>query len=103
LVMHHDKFRGIEKTPAVQPTRGNKVPPILAAVRKIEIHVARSEVTVGSRDAAVRRSHALPGLSRHIDDHASLVAILRGWRACDDLHRLDRIQRNLVGKNLALL
>ena len=51
----------------------------------------------------VRRGHALARARGHVDHDAGLVAIFGRRRARDDLHRLNRIQGNLVGEDLALL
>ena len=61
------------------------------------------KATVRRGDATVRRGHPLAGARGDVDDQTRLVAVLRRWRTGNHLHRLDRIQRNLVGKNLALL
>ncbi len=49
------------------------------------------------------RGHALAGARCHVDHQASFVAVFGGWCAVDHFERLNRIDRNLVREDLALL
>ena len=44
-----------------------------------------------------------PRASGGYDDQAGFAAKIRRWRAFDDLHRLDGVDRHLIRENLALL
>ena len=103
LVMKHGKFRRIEKTAAFQSAGGNEVSPILAAVAQVDPDIGGAKAAIGSRDAALGGGHALSRARGHVDYDAGLLSEFGGRRAGDDFHRLNGIERNLVGKNLALL
>lgn len=50
-----------------------------------------------------RRGETLTGARGHVDHNAGLVTVFSRWSAGDDLQRLNRVERNLIGENLALL
>src|SRR6185312_4738755 len=103
LVMKHGKFRWIEKAAAVQSAGGNEVSPILAAIAQVDTHIGGAKAAIGSCDAALGGVNALSRARGHVDHYAGLLAEFGGRSAGDDFHRLNRIERNLVGKDLALL
>ena len=49
------------------------------------------------------RGNALSRTGRNVDHYTRLFPKFRRWCARDNFHRRDRIQRNLVGEDLALL
>ena len=105
LVVHDGEFRRIEKAAAVQPVGRDEVSPLLASVAEVRIPTSGgAETAVGGRDAdpwGVVMS--LTRARGDVDDHAGLFAEFGRRRAGDDFHGLDRIERNLVGKDFALL
>ena len=103
LVVHHDEFRRIEEAAGIQAVGGDEISPVLAAVAEVEAHIGVPKAAVFGGQAAVRRGHSLAGARGYVDDQACLAAVLGRRRAGNHLHRLDRIQRNLVGEDLALL
>ncbi len=49
------------------------------------------------------RGRAEARLRGHIDHDAGLVAIFGRWSSRNDFHRLNGVERDLVGKHFALL
>src|SRR5258706_4118080 len=101
--MRDRKLWGIEKPAAVQSAHGNEVSPFRTAIGEVEPEIGRAETAIGSGDRAFRGGHALARACSNVNDNARFLAVFRGWRAGDDLQRLDGIERDLVGANFALL
>ena len=103
LGMHNRKLWRIEEPAAVQPISRDKVSPLLASVTKVKPHIGRAETSVGSCDRAMWRRLPLTRSRGNVDHNACLLAEFSRGRARNNLHRLDRIERNLVGEHFALL
>src|ERR1700674_5651528 len=101
--MHHHEFRWIEEPSAVHPVRGDEVSPLCTAVSQIEAKIRSSKGAVGGAHAAMWRGHALPRTRGGHNHQSCLAAIFSGRCALDDFQRLNRIDRNLVREDFALL
>ena len=101
--MHYSELGRVEKPAAVESVRRDKVAPLLAAVPEVKPDIGCAKTAIGAGYDAMGRSHALAGPRGDVDDQARLAPVLRGGSAGDNLQRLDRVERNLVGKNLTLL
>src|SRR5215469_1380807 len=101
--MQDRELRWVEKATTVQPVRGDEVPPLLPAVRKVKTEVGATKAAIRRRYFPVWRGHALPRPGRHVDHDASLISILSGRSPGDNLHRLDRVEGDLIREHLALL
>src|SRR6267154_3543382 len=73
LVMEHAELRPIEEPAALQPVRGDEIPPLLAPIRKVESDVGGAKASIGSRDAARRFRHPEARFGRYFDHQAGLV------------------------------
>ncbi len=103
LVMDGLEFRRIEEPAGVQAVDGEEISPFFAAERDSKSAAHGAKASIRSRETPSRLRHSQPGSRRHLDHQAGLVAILRRRTARDGFQRLNRIQRDLVGKHLALL
>ena len=103
LRVYDHEFRRIQESARVQPSNRDEVAPLCSAKAQIEACVGSPEAAVGSSHAAMRRRLALARTRRHVDYDTRLVAVFGGRCPGDDLQRLNRINRNLVGKRLTKL
>src|SRR6185437_16069423 len=103
LVVHHLEFGWIEKTSAVEAADGNVVPSFVAAIGEIEAGVRAAKSSIRGEDTPVWLLHSHSGTSRHLDHHTGLVAEFGRRGSGNDFQGLNRIERNLIGKLLALL
>src|SRR5581483_2445876 len=103
VVVKDHELGSIQKSAGIQSVQGDKVSPLLAAVREIGIQIRAAEGAIGGSHIAVRSGHSQPGARGDIDNQTGFVPILGGWGAGNDLHGLHRIQWKLVGEDLALL
>src|SRR5664280_377030 len=101
--VENDKLRRIEEAAAVEPVRRDEISPVLAAVGEVQVEVGAAKRAIGGRDAAMWRRGAKARTRAYVDHEAGLVSELGGRRSADDRHRLHGVERNLVGKYLALL
>src|SRR5271167_2042153 len=101
--MNYGKFRSIQEPARVQSAYRNEVSPILAPVSDIGRSGRRAERPVGRSDAAVGSGYTLPRTGGRHDYDTCLTPVFRGWRSRYDLHRLNRIHRNLIRERLAVL
>src|SRR5216684_7816212 len=97
------KFGRIEETAGVQAVDGEEISPFFAAECDSKSAAHGAKASIRSREASGGLSNSQPGSRRHLDHQTGLVAILRRRTARDGFQRLNRIQRDLVGKHLALL
>ena len=103
LIVSDEEFRRIEKASAIQSAYGNKIAPFLAAIAKVKANVGRAEAAVGGGNVALGLGQALSRARGHVNHGAGLFTIFSGRRAGNHFERIHRVERNLVGKNLALL
>src|ERR1700733_8109916 len=103
MVVIHLKLGSVEKSTCVQTIRRNKIPPFLAAVGKVEAAVDRTKSAVGGRDIAVWLSYPEARSRRDVNHQAGLVSVFGRRRPFNHLHRLDRVGRYLIRKDIALL
>src|ERR1700694_5211225 len=101
--MDDGELRRIKKAATVQTASRNEIAPLLATVTKVESDGRGAKTAIGSGEAPLRFRQPLARPRRNIDHDACLLAILSRGCAGDDLHRLNGIERNLVGENFALL
>src|SRR5215470_16851109 len=99
--MKYGEFRRIEEPSAVQPAQRNEISPLVAAVGHIESGCGRSEASEGAGYASCWLRDPESRTRSHLNDQARLVAELGGRRAGNHFQRLNRVRRNLVGKNFA--
>ena len=101
--MEDGELRRIEKAAGVETINLDKVPPLLAAIGQVEARKGRPEGAIRTGDAPGRLGNALAGARRGHDYQAGLAAVLGRRRAADHFDGLNRVGRNLVGEDLALL
>ena len=101
--VEHDELGRIQKPPGVQSADRDEVSPLRTSVTEIYRGGRCSKAAVGCCDTALGRGQALPRAGRHVDHHARLLSIFGRRRARDNLHGFDRIERDLVREDLALL
>src|ERR1700730_6677191 len=101
--MDDSDLRRIKKAATVQTAGRNEIAPLLATVTKVESDGRCAEAAIGSCDGTLGLRKPLARSRRNVDHDAGLLSIFSRWCAGDDLHRLNGIERNLVGENLALL
>src|ERR1700678_3015113 len=93
----------IEKPAAVQSVKRDEISPFLASVGKVEAGTGGAKRPVRSRDGAMGSGNAETRPCGSDNHDAGLDTELGGRCPGNDFQRIDRIDRNLVGKNLALL
>ena len=103
MVVEDLVFGAIEESARIEAAGRNEVPPVIRSVAQIEPAAAIAEAAVRSRHIAMRRLRTEAGTGGYHNHKARLAPVFRGRRAFDHFHRLHRIDRNLIGKNLALL
>src|SRR4029077_3601182 len=103
LVMDDSELRWVKKPATVQAIHRNEVPPILPSVSKIETTIYGPKASIRGGKRAVGCSDPLPRTGRNIDHYARLFTKFGGRRARDHFQGCNRIQRNLVLEDLALL
>src|SRR6266849_6361993 len=101
--MDDTKFRWIEEPAGIQAAHGNKVSPFFPAERCVETCTDGAKRTIRSLHAAHRGCLSQPRARGDLDDQAGLVSEFRRRRAGNYFQRLNRVDRNLVGKYFALL
>src|SRR5882757_6039242 len=95
------KLRRIEETARIQAIRRDKIPPLRASKGHIEASIIRAETPVRSSHTSNWFRLAEAGTRRHLDDQAGLVTKFSGRSPGDHLQRLNRIDRDLIGKDFA--
>src|SRR5205814_8619162 len=101
LGVYDAELRRIQKAPAIQAIGRDEIAPFLATVPQVEAGTGGAETAVRSGDGTVWRGESLTGAGRNVYHQACLLAEF-GRRCCgDDLHRLNRSQRGLLGAHLA--
>src|SRR5580658_1081163 len=103
MIVKNLVLRAIQKAARVQAVGGDEVSPVVLAVRKIKAPVGSAEGAVRTRYVSVGSGNPEPRACGNHDHQTSLTAILRRGRAFKDFHRLDGVDRQLVGEDLALL
>ena len=96
-------FRAIQESARIQTVHRNEVAPVLPAIREIESRVGAAEGAIGCGHASMRLgvSESRP-CSGH--NHQTGFAAIFGWgSALYHFQRLYRIDRKLIGEDLALL
>ena len=101
LGMHHLEFGWIEETAGIQRIRGDEIAPLRTAKPYVKATVRRAKAAVRGFHAAHRFCLAQAGTRRHLDDQTRLVTKFGGRSAGDDFQRLNRIDRDLIGKDFA--
>src|SRR5260370_41666900 len=101
--MQHRELWPIKESAAAQTVQSKEVAPLRAPICEIEAHGSSAKTAVGSVHPARWPGYSLAGARRHLDDDARLVAELCWRRAREHFQGLNRINGNLVRKDLALL
>src|ERR1700737_2237079 len=97
------EFRRVKKASCVQPAYRNEISPLRSSEGDIGPAGNGAKRPVRSGHASGWLLLSETGARGDLDYKTRLVAVFRGRSAGDHLHRLDRIYRDLVGENLALL
>src|SRR5439155_4196448 len=90
------KLGWIEEPATVQSVGREEVSPLLASVAEVKASIGRAETSVRSTYRAMWGGKALTRTGRDVDHNTCLLAEFSRRRTGDDLHRLDRIEGNLV-------
>src|SRR5580704_14567115 len=101
--MKDGELRRIKKAAGIEAVDLCEVAPAFAAVRHVKAAGSGAKAAVRAVYVARRGGDSLPAASGGHNDQAGFIAIFRGRRAADDLDGLNRVRRNLVGEDLALL
>ncbi len=97
------KFGWIQESAGIQAVRRDEVSPFLAADGQPEPAAYGAEAAIRREHGACRLGNAEARPCRNFDHQARFVAIFSRWSSRHGFDRLNRVQRNLVGEDLALL
>src|ERR1700687_1997749 len=97
------EFRRVKKASRVQPAYRNEISPLRSSEGDIGAAGNRAKRPVRSGHASGWLLLSETGARGDLDYQTRLVAVFRGRRAGNHLHGLNRIHRNLIGENFALL
>src|SRR6266403_5400171 len=97
------KLRRIEETARIQAIRRDEIAPLQASKGHIEATIIRAKAPIRSSHTSNRFCLAEAGTRRYLDYQARLVTKFGGRSAGDYFQRLNRIDRDLVGKDFASL
>src|SRR5215469_5383655 len=103
LIVDGMQFRRVQKAAGVEPVHRKEVPPFLRTIGHPESAGYRAEAAVTGGEAPCRGLNPKTRTRSHLNHQTGLVAILGGRTSGNGLQRLNRIQRNLIRENLALL
>src|SRR5216684_5404056 len=101
--MDHLELRRIEESARVQAVCGDEIAPLLTSKRYVHASVRRPEAPIRSSQTANWFGLAEAGTRRYLDHQARLVTKFGGRSAGDHFQRLNRIDRDLIGKDFARL
>ena len=101
--MKIEKLRRIQEAASIRKIPHQEVSPPLSAYSQREIRRWRAKGSVLLGKAAVRRVISYAGARNGIYHHTGFVPVFCLSRPGYYLQRLDGIQRNLVGEDLAVL
>ena len=96
FIVHYGEFRAVKEAAAIQSVHGDKIPPVLAAIGKVESEVRSTKCTVGGGDRSVRSSDAEAGACGYVYDQTCLVAVVSWWSAGNNFHGLNGVHGNLI-------
>ena len=103
VIVENLVLRTVQEATRVETVRGDEVSPFGASILKIEPAVAGAKGAIGSRNIAVRLRDTEARAGGHHHHQAGLSSIFGRRRTFNHFHRLDGVDRQLLGEHLAHL